>query len=107
VIIIPLDDNTHIAQNGTTTPAEFALDQNYPNPFNPNTVISYRLPKNGNVKLTVYDMLGREVAVLVNERKPAGTYTVEWNAKDFPSGMYFYRLSTEAYTEVKKCMLLK
>jgi uncharacterized protein (TIGR02145 family) len=73
-------------------PDEFNLNQNYPNPFNPTTVISYQLSAFSNVKLSIFNVLGREVATLVNEKKPAGSYTVQWNAAGMPSGIYFYRL---------------
>jgi hypothetical protein len=93
-------------------PEAFVLFQNYPNPFNPTTTISYNLVKVQNldkvmVSLRVYDMLGREVATLVNGQKPAGTYTLQWNAANLPSGVYFYRLQTGTFTETKKLVLLK
>jgi hypothetical protein len=73
-------------------PATFALEQNYPNPFNPETAIRYDLPGASQVRLAVYNPLGQEVALLVNEQEPAGSYQVKFNASNFPSGMYFYRL---------------
>lgn len=84
----------------------YNLSQNYPNPFNPSTVISYRLPVIGFVTLKVYDILGREVATLVNEEKPAGEYEVEFNGTNLPSGIYFYQLARQ-YSETKKMILLK
>ena len=90
-----------------TLPTEFALLQNYPNPFNPSTMISYQLPVNEHVTLTMYDVLGREVATLVNERKASGNYTVEWNAAGFSSGIYIYRLKAGSFVDVKKMLLLK
>jgi hypothetical protein len=72
---------------------EFHLGQNYPNPFNPTTVISYQVAVGSSVRVSVFDILGREVAILVNEKKPAGSYQVQWNASREPSGVYFYRLS--------------
>ena len=94
---------------------EFSLSQNYPNPFNPSTVISYRLPVIGFVTLMVYDILGNEIATLVNEEKPAGEYEVEFNAASLPSrsglaltsGIYFYQLKAGEFIETKKMMLLK
>ena len=84
------------------------LYQNYPNPFNPVTKISFDLPKSGNVKLIVYDILGREVAALVNnEFKKAGSYTVEFNSENSASGVYFYKLITDDYIQVKKMVILK
>jgi FG-GAP-like repeat/ASPIC and UnbV/Secretion system C-terminal sorting domain len=85
----------------------FKLEQNYPNPFNPSTVISYRLSVNGFVSLKVYDVLGNQIATLVNENKPAGSYEVNFNAVDFLSGIYFYQLKTNNYYETKKMILMK
>jgi hypothetical protein len=101
-----------------TLPARFALEQNYPNPFNPSTRISFSLPVLSNVTITVYDMLGQQVARLVNGSLPAGSHDVVWNGKDntgrsVASGVYFYRLDAAAasgggsYSSFKKMMLLK
>lgn len=93
---------------------DFVLFQNYPNPFNPSTVISYQLPVGSNVTIRVYDVLGNEVATLIDEYKPMGSYEVEFNASLLPSGVYFYQLSvrtpaekTESYLETKKMTLIK
>lgn len=88
-------------------PAEFELLQNYPNPFNPTTNISYELPADGSVSLKVYDILGREVATLVNGRQNAGYYDVTFDASNLPSGVYFYRLQAGSYDKIMKLMLLK
>jgi subtilisin family serine protease len=88
-------------------PIQFALEQNYPNPFNPTTTISYQLPAFSTVVLKVYDVLGREVATLVNEKKAAGKYSTTWNASSMSSGVYFYRLHAGAYRETKKLLILK
>ncbi|MEO8513269.1 MAG: YCF48-related protein [Ignavibacteria bacterium] len=88
-------------------PEKYLLSQNYPNPFNPTTNISIQLPKEGFVKLTVFDITGKEVAVLVNENLRAGEYKVDFNASSFPSGAYFYRLQSGEFTEVKKMVLIK
>ena len=103
--------------NSEIVPITFLLHQNYPNPFNPTTTIEYQIPYSSNYKdgergkefvsLKVYDLLGREVASLVNEQKPAGRYTQHWNASNLPSGMYVYRLQTESFSESKKLVLLK
>jgi hypothetical protein len=90
-----------------TTPQNCSLKQNYPNPFNPVTIISYQLPMNNHVSLKVYDALGREVSTLINERKDAGNYSVQFNAVNLPSGIYFYRLQAGKYIEVKKMLLLR
>jgi Tol biopolymer transport system component len=95
-------------------PAEFVLRQNYPNPFNPTTNIGFRLPAGqagiadfGFVSLKVFDALGREVAVLVNEDRPAGAYTVQWDGAAFPSGVYYYRLQAGTFEASKKMILMK
>ena len=90
-----------------TLPQEYALYQNYPNPFNPSTTIKYSIVKSGNVKLAVYDILGREVLVLVDGVKEPGFYEVNFNASIVSSGVYFYRLVTENYVSSKKMLLLK
>ncbi len=83
------------------------LKQNYPNPFNPTTVISYELDVKSEVQLVVYDMLGRELATLVNERKDPGRYSVDWNAQGVSSGVYYYRLVVGGRVETKKAVLIK
>jgi len=88
-------------------PRTFELGQNYPNPFNPSTVMSYQLPVASNVSLKVYDVLGREVATLVNGRQEAGRYSVSFNAASFASGVYFYRLQAGNFVQTKKMMLVK
>jgi len=95
-------------ENENISPSEFILNQNYPNPFNPSTVISYYLPVSSNVSLRVYDLLGREVATLVDEYKPAGIYEVEFFAKGgSASGVYFYKLQAGSFIQTKKMLLLK
>ncbi len=95
-------------------PRSFAVFQNFPNPFNPSTTIKYRIPSDGRVTIRVFNLLGQNVATLVNEQKKAGSYTVEWNAVDVPSGVYFYRTEVVsassakgAFIDVKKMVLLK
>ena len=87
--------------------SSFKLYQNYPNPFNPTTNISYQIPKGSFVKLSVYDILGREVATLVNTNQNAGEYEVEWNANNFSSGVYFYKIQADYYTSTRKMTLVK
>ncbi|MCA2005105.1 MAG: T9SS type A sorting domain-containing protein, partial [Ignavibacterium sp.] len=89
------------------SPSKFELTQNYPNPFNPTTSISFTIPQAGNVKLAVYNLLGQEVAVLVNEFRDAGTYDVEFNASNLNSGVYLYKLEANGSTFTKKMTLLK
>jgi cyclomaltodextrinase / maltogenic alpha-amylase / neopullulanase len=103
-----------VIQNPLSTPAEeqpmpktFALEQNYPNPFNPSTTIRYQLPQSATVSLKIYDVLGREVQTLVNERQAAGQYSVLFNASGLASGVYFYRLQAGNFVQTKKMMLLK
>ncbi len=85
----------------------YSLSNNYPNPFNPSTTISYSVPEIEFVTLKVYDVLGSEVATLVNEEKPVGSYEVEFEAADLPSGIYFYRLQAGSFVESKKMVLMK
>jgi sugar lactone lactonase YvrE len=89
------------------TPTVFTLSQNYPNPFNPSTTITYSLPQAGQVTLKVYDMLGREVLMLVNEIKAVGNYAATFQADKFSSGMYFYRLQAGNFVQTKKMLLVK
>lgn len=91
----------------TEIPSAFSLQQNYPNPFNPSTFIKFDVAKSSFVSLRVFDALGREVAVLVNQDLKPGTYEADWNASSFPSGVYFYRLSTEGYSKTMKMVLVK
>jgi hypothetical protein len=88
-------------------PAGFSLSQNYPNPFNPATNIEFAIPKSAFVKLTVYDMLGREVEILANKELKAGTYKADWDASAHPSGVYFYKLAADNFIETKKMILVK
>ena len=88
-------------------PIEFSLFQNYPNPFNPITNIGFRITNFGFVSLKVYDVLGNEVATLVDEEKPAGIYEVAWNAENLSSGVYFYQLKAGNFTATKKLLLLR
>jgi hypothetical protein len=103
---------TKESQISNGSPNDFVLMQNYPNPFNPSTKVRFNLPSNvngqmSNVILKVYDILGNEVATLVNEEKPAGSYEVEFNADNLSSGVYIYRIQTADYTDTKKMILLR
>jgi hypothetical protein len=95
-----------VENNNQTLPTEFVLEQNYPNPFNPSTSIEYIVGSRKYVTLKVYDVLGREVAALVNEEKKAGSYELEWNAEKLSSGVYFYQLKTGSFIDTKKMILL-
>jgi len=93
--------------NGNNVPSEFKLYQNYPNPFNPVTIINYELPITGFVRLIIYDALGKEVSTIINQKQNPGKYQVEWNASNYPSGVYFYKLNTAGFTGSKKMIFLK
>lgn len=88
-------------------PKTYDLAQNYPNPFNPSTTIEFSIPSDATVSLKIYDVLGKEVAVLANEYRSAGTYIVNWNASNFSSGVYFYKLNAGNFTQTKKMFLAK
>ncbi len=98
---------SNIIEVNAGTPKTFALEQNYPNPFNPSTAISYQLPVASTVSLKVFDMLGKEVATLVNARQEAGAYTVNFNANTLSSGVYFYRLQAGNFVQTRKMLLVK
>jgi hypothetical protein len=99
----------------TDVPAQFSLQQNYPNPFNPTTVIRYHLPASGqaglpvarSVKLVVYDILGREVALLVNEKKASGSYEVRFDASGLASGTYLCKLTADSFVQTRKMILMR
>ncbi len=90
-----------------STPREFALMQNYPNPFNPSTIISFQIPKSGLVSLKIYDVLGIEIATLLNEEKNPGKYEIDFNASYLSSGIYFYTLRAGNFISIKKMILIK
>lgn len=103
---------TALEDLGVGVPNNFALEQNYPNPFNPETNISFKLPKSGNVNLVVYNVLGQKIKTLVNKKLQAGTYSYKWNGLNengvrVPSGVYFYRMETKDNTDIKKMVLIK
>lgn len=99
--------NTSIESNDSSIPGQIELKQNYPNPFNPSTKINFTLPSASDVKLSVYNVLGQQVAVLVNQRMTAGSYTVNFDATNLASGMYLYRIETGSFTQSKRMMLIK
>lgn len=90
-----------------TLPTTYELYQNYPNPFNPATAIRYQLPVSAFVTLKVYDIVGREVATLVSDPQEPGTYTIEWDAREIASGVYFYRMQADGFTATRKLILLR
>ncbi|MEL6821894.1 MAG: LamG-like jellyroll fold domain-containing protein [Calditrichota bacterium] len=104
---VNLDPTVGIEDPVLTAPQQFSLEQNYPNPFNPSTTISYQIPARFHVKLKVYDLLGREVQVLVNDLREAGKHEITFNASNFASGVYYYRLEAGEVVKTEKMMLLK
>ena len=96
-----------VDKNDESIPGEYALEQNYPNPFNPTTVIQYTLPEASVVTLKVFDVLGREVSILVHGRQSAGNYNIPFDARALPTGVYFYRLTAGGFSDTKKLMLVK
>jgi hypothetical protein len=104
----PLSDIiSDVETQKTNIPDGYMLYQNYPNPFNPVTTISYSLPKTANVQIKVFDLLGREIATLVNEVKPVGSYKVKFDGSQLTSGIYFYQMKAGDFISTKKLILLK
>ena len=103
IIVKPLDVEEEI----TEVPTEFLLSQNFPNPFNPSTKINWQMPARSQVTLKVYDVLGNEIVTLVNEEKEAGYHSIDFNASDLPSGVYFYKLTAGNFISTRKMLLLK
>jgi hypothetical protein len=102
-----INGTSSIEENNNELVLDYSLTNNFPNPFNPTTKIKYQIPKVSFVTLKVYDVLGSEVATLVNEEKPTGSYEVEFNANDLSSGIYFYKLIAGSHVETKKMLYLK
>ncbi len=98
---------TAVDNEGTTMPTVFKLEQNYPNPFNPSTTIKFAVPERSNVMLKVYNIMGEEVIILVNEEKDRGWYEVKFNATGLSSGIYLYSIQAGNYVSIKKTMFLK
>ncbi len=98
---------TAVPGASTDLPVTFSLSQNYPNPFNPTTGVRFQVPGASDVKLVVYDILGREVATLVNERKAAGRYEVKFDGSGLASGVYIYRLTAGSFVQTRKMILLR
>jgi hypothetical protein len=115
MITIKYNQLVGIEKIGTEVPDEFSLNQNYPNPFNPSTKIHFEIPfsrgvsegRGVSVKLVIYDVLGKEINILVNEQLKPGTYEVEWNANEYSTGIYFYKLTADDYTATRKMVLMK
>jgi len=94
-------------ENETGSPSDFYLSQNYPNPFNPVTNVKYSIPQSSFVSIKIYDILGNEVATLINEEKPAGEYEIKFNGDNLSSGVYFYRLETNEFQKTLSMVLMK
>ncbi len=103
----PLSEVIGIQNISMEIPLSYSLSQNYPNPFNPITTIRYAIPHNGYVRLIVFDALGKEIETLVNEKQSAGTYEATFNASQLPSGVYFYRLTTDNFSDTMRMLLVK
>ena len=107
-ILVTSEAMLAVEMEQSATITDFRLMQNYPNPFNPVTVIGYQLPTLSDVKLSIYNLLGQKVAILVSGRQTAGNYQVQWDGSEFPSGVYIYRLTTDhGFSAEKKLFLLK
>ena len=116
-IVVAIGDSGKIVRNDNflinvvnisgIVPKKYSLLQNYPNPFNPTTKIRFDLPKSTKAKLIIYDILGREVAILVNEKLNAGSNEISWHASAYPSGVYFYRLITKDFSQTRRMILIK
>ena len=98
---------TDIQKDDNKIISEYVLHQNFPNPFNPTTEINYSLPRQSNVTIKIFDVLGREISTLVNEEKPAGKYKINFNAVGLSSGIYFYQMKANDFIETKKMIIIK
>ena len=106
-VITNLLSTVSVDEDISITPFSFQLEQNYPNPFNPATTLEYTLQNSGEVSLIIYNLLGQEAVKLINEVQQAGHHEVTWNAYDFASGIYFYRLQASDFVQTRKMVLLK
>ena len=102
-----LGGKTGINYSDSEMPLSYQISQNYPNPFNPSTLINFSIPEASNVKIVIYDALGREIQTLVDNRMGAGNYTTDWNATSYSAGVYFYRITANDFVQTKKMVLLK
>lgn len=105
--IVANEPSTSVEEYGNTLPDDYVLHQNFPNPFNPSTTIRFSIIETDPVTLKIYNSIGQEVAELVNAVLPAGSYTVNWNAENISSGIYFYTLTTNSFKDTKKMILLR
>ena len=107
MILTGTSGNNSTVNSNKILPNQFALFQNFPNPFNPSTIIGYEIPKHSFVTLKVFDILGREIATLVNEEKQIGKYSFKFDASNLSSDIYFYRITAGNLSSVKKMLLIK
>jgi hypothetical protein len=107
MIFTTYENTVNIQNKNQIIVSNYKLFQNYPNPFNPKTNIKYQIKNNSFVSIKIFDILGKEVETLVNEKQSSGMYEVSWDASQYPSGVYFYRLVTDGFTDTKKMILLK
>jgi hypothetical protein len=98
---------TPISEYPEIKPGKFQLAQNYPNPFNSSTHIEYQLPKKATVQITIYNIQGQMVRTLVHDFQQAGSHIISFKADDLPSGLYFYQIKTDGFSEIKRMLLLK
>jgi hypothetical protein len=110
---IPFEDSilvsltADVEDENNLLPSQFSLSQNYPNPFNPTTKISFTLPEDRFVNLSIYNLLGQKIQELINGHLSKGTHPITWNGAEFSSGVYFYQLKTKDFSQTKKMILLK
>ncbi len=107
IMIDKFEEVMPVESEVSSLPTEYSLSQNYPNPFNPSTKIKYSIPQASHVIMKVFDVLGNEILILVNEEKNTGIYELTWNAEKLPSGIYFYQLKSGSFVETKKMILIK
>jgi len=105
--IVSNEPTSAVEEYGNIIPKEYALNQNFPNPFNPSTTIRFSVAASGQVSLKIYNSIGQEVAELVNQVLPTGSYTIDWNTENISSGVYFYTLTTNSFRDTKKMILLR
>jgi hypothetical protein len=103
----PLAEVIGIKTISELVPAQYSLGQNYPNPFNPSTKFTIQIARSSDILVTVYNVLGSQVEILVNRQLKPGTYEIDWNASGYPSGVYYYKLITGHFSETKKMILIK
>ena len=105
--IIEVEDVVSVSRIGLAIPDQYSLSHNYPNPFNPTTTIEFGLPERAKVKVSIYDLNGNLIETVLNKHKEAGFHRAVWHATGLPTGVYFYRIQTSNFTDVKKCILMK